>query len=314
MNRDSNESKIHVKKIMAMSLMIILISVFALYSCADNDTDPDPSMAAAKHPRITDEYKIDMDGKVYISYDGGISYIATPVKIEIDPAQIDLWSEYCAIYNDLQTVSIAVYVNLNKLANGDNSADVKTIIYTSADFGKTWASMEISNFYPLFDYPAVFSFTSPKNGWYAFTYASAMHSGRSQVYKTTDSGVNWQLVGYWGSSLYEGFISDMSAIDENTCFISYYQPVPVEASMPLVFDVTFDGGITWKLITLELPPEYNDYFSVGLSPIYDDGNTLLYPVKLLKSDFNANYRIDNYNDGIVYFQSTDGGHTWTFVG
>jgi photosystem II stability/assembly factor-like uncharacterized protein len=212
----------------------------------------------------------------------------------------------CTIYSDSQVISIAV----KKSRSDDDNQNCGTVIHTSTDHGKTWQSAEVSEFWHLIDHSAFFSFTSAQNGWYAFTYASVMHSGVSQIYKTTDGGASWQLAGT--DSLYAGFIGAMGALDKDTCFISYFSPEVAGPVHPVV-NATFDGGAAWETITLELPSEYSDYFSVGLSPEYDADNNLLYPVNLLGSEAYPHCAANEYTDGTVYFKSTDGGHTWVFM-
>ena len=85
-----------------------------------------------------------------------------------------------------------------------------------------------------------------------------------------------------------------------------------DGEMPPVVNATFDGGATWEIFELVLPPEYDGYAAVGTAPIYENG-ALLYPVKLLKGNSQTSHTIDNYTDGIVYFESRDGGHSWVFM-
>lgn len=186
------------------------------------------------------------DGKVQITFDGGEKWITVPAE-----SAYLLQSYTNKDSNSLdskKTVDEGTYV-IDSLGAAFLYGGVTiggktvpfTVIYTK-DRGEHWVSAQVSNISDLnFAY---MNFFSENNGIIVAGYNKRQNNQASAVYRTSDGGENWELV---GETLIKGGIIGAVFFNETTGFVNY----KYDNDMTYTLAATFDGGRTFSPVQLE---------------------------------------------------------------
>lgn len=117
--------------------------------------------------------------------------------------------------------------------------------------------------------------------------STTLYSGFSNVWKSTNSGGNWNKISTWGGA---GSISALAVDSANTNYIY--------AAQYNIIELTTNGGATWNNITGSLPVG-----SVGISGIAVSA----------KQPSHVWVTFGGYSGGNEVFESTNSGNTWTNI-
>jgi photosystem II stability/assembly factor-like uncharacterized protein len=155
-------------------------------------------------------------------------------------------------------------------------------ILKSTDRGKTFSRItnNIDDNSAAFIAPYVNSISNP----------AVLYTGRSNIYKTTNSGRTWNITNGW---YFDGNPFLSMAVSEQDEEVVYAATAPIK-SRPHVY-VTSSGGDSWTDITGNLPDRYP--MDIAIDP----------------DDFNTAYIVfAGYGTGHV-FKTTNEGNDWTDI-
>ncbi len=246
------------------------------------------------------------DSALYVTYDGGGSYVAVPVALDnLMTVESDDTLELkpgCAI---ISTTKTAILYG-GKIVNGDRIP--VTMVYTD-DLGKNWTTCELDQIYTA-DYLYV-DFFDAESGVAVVGYDRGEQHESSRIYVTDDGGVTWNVVGTGPAT---GIIKGVKFIDEKIGFFCYNYVNGMDSNLY----ITKDGGKTFSKITFEAqeldstPTDkkltWNEVYKEAIVPIYDkDGVITVYITQGSGGVYNGGKTAAKY-------QSSDKGNTWKYIG
>ena len=247
------------------------------------------------------------DSALYVTYDGGGTYIAVPVAlenlmtVEKGNGALEL-KPGCSIISTTKTAIIYG----GKDINGDKIP--VTMIYTN-DLGKNWITCELEKVYTA-DYLYV-DFFDEKNGVAVIGYDRNEQHESSRIYATRDGGNTWDVIGAGPAS---NVIKGVKFIDEKNGFFCYDYVEGMDSNIY----ITKDGGKTFSKIKFEAreldstPSDkrltWEDVYKEAIVPIYDkDGVLTVYLTQGSEGVYNGGKTAAKY-------QSSDKGVTWKYIG
>lgn len=242
-------------------------------------------------------YKIE-NGICYVSYDKGNTWKEVPVPLETLVAVGD----GRAYYNKLQEKSYVITSEKTAFAYGGTRESPLRMTY-SEDMGITWKTSEIST--NLYSTRVKFcSFPTVTVGYVIATGDRTMSQESQTIYKTTNGGESWEVVGYGPSTW---LLQSGGFVDENLGFMSYPKIEGAETN----FYRTEDGGKTFEPVILPVHKEEwmgstFEPFIQPETPYIEDGQLFLLMGQGGQGDFKGGTVMAKY-------KSMDRGKTWSFV-
>jgi photosystem II stability/assembly factor-like uncharacterized protein len=170
-----------------------------------------------------------------------------------------------------------------------------TPLWRTADAGKSWQ--------PLTAPPVssgMLSFPDPQHGWWLAGTEASMGAQSVDLYNTSDGGASWTLVDRTapdspGSLPRVGFKTGITFRDASTGWVGAYTYQP-----DLVWLYrTNDGGRTWRQQMVTLPDTFKGQTIRTSAPHFFSATEGVLPVTAA----------DTFDT--VFFQTRDGGETWT---
>lgn len=165
-------------------------------------------------------------GRIYYTSDMGVNWIK-----QYDNKETTTYFNYIEMFDEL-----------NGVAMGDPPFDDNTkppLFLRTFNGGITWEQMNFDNLIGAFSASRWQSvdFQNTVNGYFVPSYTSATNN---QIYKTTDSGVNWESVytsGYSNFALLKFFNNEVGFASGQSNDTTYYYK-------------TSDGGLNWDVISV----------------------------------------------------------------
>lgn len=246
------------------------------------------------------------DSALYVTYDGGGSYIAVPVALDnlltVENNSVLELKQGCAI---ISTTKTAILYG-GRGSNGDKIP--VTMVYTD-DMGKNWTTCELDQIYTA-DYLYV-DFYDDKNGVAVVGYDRSEQHESSKIYVTDDGGSTWDVIGTGPTT---GIIKGVKFIDEKIGFFCYNYVDGMDSNLY----ITKDGGKTFSKVTfaaqeLDSTPSdkkltWSEVYKEAVVPIYDkDGVITVYLTQGSEGVYNGGKTAARY-------QSSDKGNTWKYIG
>jgi photosystem II stability/assembly factor-like uncharacterized protein len=173
------------------------------------------------------------------------------------------------------------------------STDTITIARTT-DAGRTWAKATLSSS----DTGKLFlQFTDPQHGWLLIASTPSAGLMQKTLYVTKNGGATWNPVVSQDKALpASGFVTGMQFRDSMVGWVSMlYRDT---ADIPLYR--TQDGGITWQLEKLPIPPTYQKNHYANAYPPSFDGKRGMFLVQFVGAD----------KVFLAAYQTADGGTSW----
>ena len=238
-------------------------------------------------------YKIESE-TCSVSYDGGASWIQTPLPIE----QLDYYVDGHFKSNELREGSYIISPEKTALLFGGFHTPL-TCLY-SDNMGKTWQTIKIDGA-PLYCHIKFLSFPTPKDGYIILGSDKTMSWEYESVYKTTDGGATWSFTGEGPRS---SMMQSAGFIAPDIGFVSYRYNEGADAMMYR----TEDAGVTWEPIVLDIEAELRPYFTQPQTPKWDNEKLVLLVDEGADSDYQGG------NPMQLKYLSEDLGLTWTFAG
>ena len=230
------------------------------------------------------DYKIvDMDSYHY-KVNNGILYVKYDDEIVEVPGE---YSEMLSSFNDYNYI-----ISKEKTVFFYNDENKKYLVY-SDDMGKTWNKTEL----PRYESIECIQFITKDIGFMLRFNDVAMTLASGNIYKTTDGGKTWTVVGSGikqGDSYSFSTVSRMKFIDKNLGFITR----PSVGTYCELY-ITKDGGKNFEQVKIPVINEVYDYYEL---PTFNNG--VLYVEIGQGSD--GEY---NGGDSITYY-SKDDGASW----
>jgi len=246
------------------------------------------------------------DSALYVTYDGGGSYVAVPVALDnlmiVENGNARELKPGCAIVSTTKTAIIYG----GKIVNGDR---IPVTMVCTDDLGKNWTTCELEQIYTA-DYLYI-DFFDVENGIAVVGYDRGEQHESSRIYVTDDGGITWNVVGTGPTT---GIIKGVKFIDEKIGFFCYNYVSGMDSNLY----ITKDGGKTFSKITFEAqeldstPTDrkltWNEVYKEALVPIYDkDGVVTVYITQGSGGVYNGGKTAAKY-------QSSDKGNTWKYIG
>lgn len=171
-------------------------------------------------------------------------------------------------------------------------------LYRTADGGRHWIRSSIPSNVRSYRTGTVssLSFVNSLLGWMVINRAVAMGSEYADVYRTSDGGQKWDLVGKWDGP-------NLSGLAAESAQIAWMGEASV-ANRAFVA-VTTDGGTTWQSVRLPRPPAY------GANTTYWRVPLTTYPPVFFSSDGIMAVVPGVQPTVTVFYTTHDAGTTWT---
>lgn len=262
------------------------------------------------------------DNILYVTYDDGANYAVVPVDCANLPYKENSTSELKDGSYMITTAKTAFLYG--GMTNNGNKVPL-TLVY-SDNKGMDWTTCELDAIYTAQDYYV--KYFDENTGVVVCGYGKTDNeSESSKIYKTTDGGDSWTVVGS-GPANY--IIKGTVFVNQDVGFFCYNYFKGMESNLYM----TRDGGKTFSKVTLEeqeldstaarpqgssLPngtasPEpsnqltWFDVYKDALVPVVDDKGVIT--IYLTQSEDGT------YNDGktAAKYQSADMGETWKYLG
>ena len=171
-------------------------------------------------------------------------------------------------------------------------------VWRTLDGGETW---ELSSFLQrntdifggLFPWPII-EFIDTRHGWVLIDYFLGAGSHGSELFRTTDGGISWELI----TEVYLTRGNGLDFIDRMHGWETSNHPIVIYMGL----EITHDGGLTWEFQELPYPSELldieeSDPFSCDVS------------LPSIQSSQAGSIVVQCERDYFIY-NSTDDGHTW----
>jgi photosystem II stability/assembly factor-like uncharacterized protein len=171
-------------------------------------------------------------------------------------------------------------------------------LYRTTDGGVSWTSATV----PFGG--GSLHFVDVLNGWELVGLNAGMSHESVAVFRTSDGGATWNQVfinepGAPGSGDSLPLIGDkngITALDATHAWVTGAQP-----SNDFIYAYTSeDGGSTWTQPSFTMPAGYSGAMTSASLPVFFGSNDIVLPVLLFAN-----------NNGTVFYESEDGGQTWT---
>ena len=233
---------------------------------------------------------------------------------------------FAFVVTDPTDADAAIIINNESYGNGN--------VYETADGGANWTAFA-KNPFAMFDF-----FAADMNTWYAVGMDYTTYMPYFGV--TTDGGITWTNTAWTGTDT--PYAVRVHPTNPNTIYVAgyYYNMVGPHLYEP-VFSVSTDGGVTWTSTNLSsfgyMVPfgfdvssnnpnvmymagydyDISTYMITGMCLASTDGGTTwtAAPVSAIPFEYSIMVAIDPTDDnhviapGTGYFESFDGGATWT---
>lgn len=246
------------------------------------------------------------DSTLYVSYNGGESYVAVPVAYDnLFTKDSDNASLRDGCYTISTTKTAVMYGG-----KSDGSEKIPVTLAYSDNKGEDWITCEIDQIYTA-EYMYV-EFFDEKQGVIVLAYDKSDSHEASRIYQTADGGLTWKVIGTGPSN---GVIKGVRYIDEKIGFFCYEYMANNESNLYM----TKDGGKTFEKVILEsqklegVPSDsqiaWKDVFKEAGVPRYDSKEGII--TVILTQGESA-----MLNNGSTYarYQSKDNGNTWEYIG
>ncbi|HEY3316224.1 MAG TPA: hypothetical protein VGL40_13225 [Bacillota bacterium] len=171
------------------------------------------------------------------------------------------------------------------------------VIHRTADGGKTWSEAKDK----LGGVGLQMSFADAATGFALVHLGAAAGSEEVAVMATTDGGKTWKVrfqtdpQGGGNGLPFGGGKSGLTFGDITHGWVTGQQPVEGRAYLY----ATSDGGVTWRLFDLRLPPAYARSFVMTRPPVFFSADEGLLPVTF-----------GEQGQPTVFYATHDGGRTW----
>lgn len=252
-----------------------------------------------------------VDDKVQVTFDGGEKWTTVPAESAYLLHSYSNKDDSSEASKKAVDEGIYVIDSQNAaflyggVAIGGKSVPL-TVIFTK-DKGEHWTSSQVAE---LTDVSfAYINMLSDNDGVIVAGYSKSQNMQGSQIYKTTDGGENWRLV---GTTPIAKAIVGAKFISTSTGFITY----KYDSDMATTLYATFDGGGTFSAVMLEEQQlsdnvggtyQWNRVFVQANTPVQDSSGKLsLLVTQAAGSTYNNPTLAARY-------VSDDGGVTWKYI-
>jgi hypothetical protein len=240
------------------------------------------------------QYTYKIENKVCsVSYDGGNSWIDTPLPVD----RLDYYVDGHFKYNELKPGSYVISPEKTAILYGGFNSPLACLY--SDDMGKTWNTSEILGA-PVYIHNKFLSFPSVRNGYIIAGSDKTMSFEAETILKTTDGGLTWENT---GRGPRDRLMRSAGFVDGKTGFICYPY---TEGAESMVYR-TDDGGETWEPVHFEMKAEFIPFFTSPEAPVLQDGKLILLIDEGDDSDFEGPQTMQ------LQYVSDDMGKTWTYV-
>ncbi len=247
-----------------------------------------PSFETLPNPRLTHIEMLDplngwgqAEGVILRTEDGGESWLnVTPPDIISNPAHAKTF------FLD-EKVGWVLLEDVDRPNAG--------LIFRTLDGGASWRWRSVP--FGRSD----FGFVDENNGYALFGMGAAAGSMGVSVWTTSNGGGDYNRVffhepGFEYTLPFSGIKNGISFRDAENGWVG--GSVPMDGIIWLYRSV--DGGFSWAEQKVDLPTGYENYQTSTDAPIFFDGGLATLPVQLFGE-----------KSGLVFYQSQDGGETWT---
>lgn len=190
--------------------------------------------------------------------------------------------------------------------NGSNGlatlsdADGHSSIYETEDGGKTWSKHDINRY----GYLGNISYIDKNNSWVLLHEDAAMMHEKVAVLQTKDGGTTWNIISEVdplksdkGGIPFVGDKSGISFQDDKIGWITGYEPMD-----DLLYLIsTKDSGLTWEMKNLYVAKEFKGSQTSTFPPVFFSSKDGILPA-----------RIFNEKQSYAFYETHDGGETWTY--
>lgn len=194
------------------------------------------------------------------------------------------------------------------------SSSDSLFVWKTTDRGQTWQAGNPLSTVDLtmeFFLPGEMVFSDPQNGWLMAHLGAGMNHDYIALYRTVDSGINWERVQDPSTAGNEGALpmvcpkTGLTFVDAQTGWTAGN----CNGVMPGLFLYqTTDGGVSWSEAELPAPPERPTLLSTEegscgtLPPVFADEQNGVLPVSCLLPGGGIERWL---------YRTSDGGATWT---
>lgn len=192
---------------------------------------------------------------VYVTYDSGITWKQLPIQNFDKFAGKD--SDGHPYMDSLFAGSVHMSSQKSAFVFTSGEKDGKLQALLSNDSGKSWHTKLIDDRIPEGFNPCVQFSQDGKFGIAAVQSHKSIEKAETNLYVTYDGGDTWTMITKMSTFL----LSNITFSNEKIGFLTFSND---RSSL-----YTSDGGKTWKILKLQLPPQYEDIFSNQLAPSFN---------------------------------------------
>ncbi|WP_323432267.1 WD40/YVTN/BNR-like repeat-containing protein [Lutispora sp.] len=235
-------------------------------------------------------YSLDKEGHVIISYNKGETTVKVPLTLYPGGSN----------YESGMTVDeTGFYISEEKTAiayGGFGEKPVQVLI--SEGMGKSWNTYTVTK--ETRGSTKYIGFVTKNDGWLVLSNFHGMGSEDHYIYKTADGGKTWTEVVGNANDVYTRVLTGAGFANDDIGFLSFRYDTDFQ---PAIL-VTQDGGLSWTVLNIKLPENFDTYSKTPLSPVFEGANGL-FPI-LLSKDGASNVI------GTIYLTSDNYGKTWVY--
>lgn len=228
-----------------------------------------------------------------VSYDGGDTWIQTPLPLE----QLEYYVDGNFKTNELCEGSYIISPQKTVILYGGFFTPLTCLF--SNDMGNTWNTSKPNE--GLRSCHIKFcSFPTNDIGYIIIGSEKTMSWEAESVYKTVDGGATWTRTGEGAKQI---LMVSACFITEDIGFISY----PYMDGAEYMLYRTEDSAASWNPVTLDIEVDLQPFFTRPQTPIWQDGELILLVDEGEGSDYGG------LNPMQLKYVSQDMGVTWEFV-